>query len=158
MEVDNLSYNQAEALFVANELKLGGHKNPDQILKYALTFKELCQKKFIAPQSRFLFLFISDARQDRRWEDLIEAEVSYCNNSSKSTARAACQPDIIAAARAAEKASTTWSDLIKFNQKYSATLDPETREVEIKLLWGFNESLKAKALVHGSVSTQRGCV
>ena len=147
MEIDNLSYNEAEALLVANELKLGGQKNPDQILKYTWMFKELRDKKFIVPQSRFLFIFISDARQDRRWEDLIEAEVSYCKDNLKSTARAACQPDIVAVARSAEKASTTWSDLIKFNEKYSAKLNAETQQVEMKLLWGFNESLKAKAVM-----------
>jgi hypothetical protein len=92
--------------------------------------------------------------QDRRWEDLMEAEVSDCKNNSKSTARAACQPDIIAAAKSAEKASVTWSDLIKFNEKYSAQLDPETQQVEIKLLSGFNDSVTAKAVMQGK-STNR---
>ncbi len=36
MAMDNLSYNPDEKLLVANELKLGGRKNKDQILKYAL--------------------------------------------------------------------------------------------------------------------------
>jgi hypothetical protein len=154
MEIDNLSYNETEALLVANELKLGGQKNPDQILKYTWMFKELRDKKLIVPQSRFLFLFISDVKQDRRWEDLIEAEVSYCKNNSKSTARAACQPDVIAAARSAEKASMTWIDVIKFNENYSAKLDSESQQVEIKLLSGFNDSLKAKAVMQGK-STNR---
>ena len=96
MQMDNLSYSDSEGLLVANELKLGGKKNPDQILKYAWMFKELLEKKFIVPQSRFLFLFISDARQERRWEDLIEAEVRYCKNKFKSTADAACRPDVVA--------------------------------------------------------------
>ena len=125
MQMDNLSYNETEALLVANELKLGGQTNPDQILKYAWLFKELREKKFIAPQSRFLLLFISDARQDSRWEDLIEAEVSYCKNNFKPFW---CQPDILATARSAEKASATWGDLINFNEKYSAKkLRPETQ-------------------------------
>ena len=149
MEIDNLSYNETEALLIANELKLGGKKNPDQILKYTWMFKELLEKKFIGPQSRFLFLFISDARQERRWEDLIEAEINYCNNNFKSTAEAACRPDVVAIARSAEKASTTWSDLIKFNETYSAKLNPKTQQVEIKLLLGFNESLKGKAVIQG---------
>lgn len=153
MEIDNLSYNENEALLVANELKLGGQKNPDQILKYTWMFKELRDKKFIAPQSRFLFLFISDARQDGRWKDLIEAEVSYCKDNLKSTARAACEPETVALARSAEKASTTWSDLIKFNEKYSAELHAETQQVEIKLLLGFNESLKTKAVMQANINS-----
>lgn len=144
MQVDNLSYNETEALLVANELKLGGKKNRDQILKYALMFKLLRERKFIVPQARFLLLFISGAKEDPRWEALIEEELSFCENSSKSTARAACQPDVIAIAKSAEYGSISWGELITFNEEYRTKLNPETQQVEDKLLWGFDDSLKAK--------------
>src|SRR5262249_1069615 len=63
MQMDNLSYNETEALLVANELKHGGKKNPDQILKYALMFKLLCERKFIVPESRFLLMFIGRTKE-----------------------------------------------------------------------------------------------
>lgn len=99
MQMDNLSYNETEGLLVANELKLGGRKNPDQILKYALMFNLLRERKFIVPEARLLLLFISDADDHLRWDALIEEEVAFCRASSKSTARAACQSDVVAIAR-----------------------------------------------------------
>lgn len=149
MQMDNLSYNDTEALLVANELKLRGRKNPDQILKYALMFKLLRDKKFILPQSRFLLLFISVTKEATPWEPLIEAEIKFCKNSSKSTAHNVCQPDVIEIAKSAEYNSISWSELIEFNKRYAETLDPHAQEVEQKLLWGFNESLAAKAFMQG---------
>jgi hypothetical protein len=151
MQMDNLSYNESEALLVANELKLEGKKNRDQILKYALMFKLLRHKKFIVPHSRFLLLFIGGTKGDSQWEARIQEEVSFCKNSSKRTAQAACEPDVIDIARSAKIESTTWSDLIRFNENYSAKLDPDAQQVEQKLLWGFNESLAAKAFMQGKI-------
>jgi hypothetical protein len=128
----------------ANELKLGGRKNPDQILKYALMFKLLRDKKFIVPQSRFLLLFIGGTKEVTPSEAQIEKEVSFCKSSSKSTARAACEPEVVEIARSAEHGHTSWSELIEFNNRYLATVDPHVQQVERKLLWGFNESLAAK--------------
>jgi hypothetical protein len=147
MQMDNLSYNETEALLVANELKLGGRKNPDQILKYALMFKRLRDKQFIVQQSRFLLLFIGGAKEDRQWGDLIEEEVTFCRSSPKSTARAACEQDVIEIARSAEHGHTSWSELIEFNKTYATTLDPQTQQVEQKLLRGFNETLSEKAFM-----------
>jgi hypothetical protein len=59
--------------------------------------------------------------------------------------RALCvTPDVIAIAKSAEYASTSWSELIRFNEEYRTRLNPKTQQVEDKLLWGFNDSLKAK--------------
>ena len=153
MEIDNLSYNETEALLVANEFKLAAKKNEDQILKYAWMFKKLRDERFIAPESRFILLFVVVTKEDIDWAAEIQRELASCENRSTRTARAACEPDVIAIAKSAEIKSTTWSDLIKFNEKYSAKLRPETQQVEIKLLWGFNESLKAKALIQGKITT-----
>jgi hypothetical protein len=144
MQMDNLSYNESEALLVANELKHGGRKNPDQILKYALMFKLLRDRKFIAPQSRFLLLFIGAMKEKIPWRELIQQEINFCKNSSKSTARDVCHSDVIAVAESAEYESTTWSELMQFNENYWKNLDPQTQQVERKLLSGFNESVEAK--------------
>ena len=65
MQMDNLSYNPKENLLVANELKLGGKRNRDQILKYALMYRILRNGKFIGQHTRFLLLFIGIAKEDR---------------------------------------------------------------------------------------------
>ena len=151
MQMDNLSYNETEALLVANELKHGGKKNPDQILKYALMFKLLRDRKFILPHSRFLLLFIGRTKEETAWQTLIEQEVSFCKTSSKSTARDACQPEVVEIAKSAECASTTWRELMDFNKKYVARLDPRAQQVEQKLLDGFNDSLASKAFMQAEV-------
>jgi hypothetical protein len=151
MEIDNLSYNETEALLVANELKLGGQKNSDQILKYAWVFKELREKKFIVPESRLLLLFIVVTEDDSQWEAQIKRELAFCENSFKRTARAVCEPDVVAIAKSAEIKITTWSELIEFNKTYATTLDPKAQQVEQKLLLGFNETLSAKAFMQGKI-------
>ena len=150
MQMDNLSYNSEEPILIANELKLGGHKNPDQILKYSLMYKLLVERGFISKSSRFLLLLLSDGAGDYNWEDLLKKEIEYCEKSSKSTARRILDPDVINIARAAEYAGTTWHELLAFNEKYMSNLDPSLQQVEYKLLWGFNESLRAKAFMQSS--------
>jgi hypothetical protein len=146
MQMDNLSYNETEALLVANELKLRGRKNRDQMLKYALMFKLLRDRGFIVSQSRFLLLFIGATKQQTDWKRRLEEEKSFCKNSSK-----LCQPDVIEIADSANYESTTWSDLTEFNEGHAAKLNPQTQQVERKLLWGFNESLSTKAFMQGKI-------
>jgi hypothetical protein len=155
MQMDTLSYNETEALLIANELKLGGKKNPDQILKYALMFKLLRERKFIVPHARFVLLFIGGAKADPPWKALLEEEVSFCKNSPKETARAVCQPEVIEIAKSAEYASTSWSELITFNEAYRRKLDPKAQQVEDNLLWGFNESLKEKEFMQRNAGTTK---
>lgn len=144
MQMDNLSYNPSEKLLVANELKLGGKKNADQMLKYALMFRALRKRNFIAPDSRFLLLFIGDQKGDACWGDLLAKEVEHCQLSDKATARDALDLENIAVAESAEYAASTWYDLIAFGDAFAATLDPVTQQVEQKLLRGFSETLAAK--------------
>jgi hypothetical protein len=151
MQMDNLSYNNTEALLVANELKHGGKKNRDQILKYALMFKLLRDRNFILPHSRFLLLFIGRTKEETAWQTLIEEEVNFCKTSSKSTARAVCEPEVVEIAKSAEYASTTWRELMEFNKKCVARLDPRAQQVEQKLLDGFNDSLASKAFLQAAI-------
>lgn len=150
MQMDNLSYNAKEQLIVANELKLGGKKNPDQILKYALMYRLLVERGFIPNGTRFLLLFIGDKLENSSWEKVIDAEISYCEGSSKTTSKLALQGEGINIARNAEYETTTWQDLANFNEKYVKTLELPTQQVEQKLIWGFNETLLAKAFINGN--------
>lgn len=147
MQMDNLSYNPSERLLVANELKLGGKKNPDQILKYSLMHRLLKERGFIAPETRFLLLFIGEQAKSYQWDNLIEHEIQYCQKSTKSTARTALEPEGIEVARNAEYAATTWNELLSFNDRYTSSLDMSSQQVEYKLLWGFNKTLSAKAFM-----------
>ncbi len=147
MQMDNLSYNVQERILVANELKLGGRKNPDQILKYALMYRFLMEREFVDPESRFLVMFIGDRVEDYDWEALIDQEIEYCRRIDKSTSRLALNTEVIELARGAEYAGTTWRELLEFNERHMSELDPVQQQVEWKLHWGFNETLSAKAFM-----------
>ncbi len=145
MQMDNLAYNASNKLLVANELKLGGKKNADQILKYGLMFELLKQRGFVDSDSRFLLLFLGDRKGRDDWSNLIDEEIEYCRKTSKSTASLALDSE--GAARSAVIASTTWHDLVEFNYSYLSKLDKNEQQVEIKLIEGFNESLLHKAFM-----------
>ena len=147
MQMDNLSYNPNENILIANELKLGGKKNPDQILKYALMFMLLIERGFISPGTRFMLLFIGDKLEPSHWHEVIEKEMDYCEKSIKSTAKMALQPEVVELAKNAEYSTTTWSELMSFNNSYISSLTLPSQQVEQKLLWGFNETLSAKAFM-----------
>jgi hypothetical protein len=145
MQMDNLSYNPKRQLLVANELKLGGKKNRDQILKYALMFRLLTERGFISNNCRFVLLFIGDRPAIFDWEAEVEAELAYCRASPKSTAKAATNPHCIEIAKRSSYFTTTWRELFDFNERFVQQLDPDSQQVEQKLLRGFNASLSAKA-------------
>lgn len=145
MQMDNLSYNPDRGILVANELKLGGKKNKDQILKYALMYRLLLEGGFIAESTRFVMFFIGDRPESPDWTKLIDEELVYCSSSSKSTLRAAMRPECVEVARGATFVSTSWSEMHRFNENYALSLSPQSQQVERKLLQGFNESLAAKA-------------
>lgn len=144
MAMDNLSYNPDEKLLVANELKLGGRKNKDQILKYALMFRRLKEDRFVDEDCRLLLLFIADNIETTDWNILINEEITHCGSSNKSTAAAASDPVCVEIALSAEYGSTTWSDLLAFNDRWMLSLDMKHQQVERKLLWGFNDALRTK--------------
>lgn len=148
MRMDSLSYSEHEHLLVANELKLGGTKNPDQLLKYALMHRLLAERGFIVPGTRLVLLFIGDKPEMIDWEAELEREIAYCQKSTKSTSKAALAPEVLETARQVEYAATTWADIVAFNEKYLLGLDP-SQQVERKLLAGFNETLTQKAFYAG---------
>ena len=142
MQMDNLAYNPKERILVANELKLGGSKNRDQILKHAKMFDLLRERGFILENARFLLLFIGSEREDSDWDAAIEKERRYCENKAK--LRPLIEPENIVVAKSAEYGTTTWQAVMSFNDEYLKRLDPRTQQVEKKLLTGFNQTLSEK--------------
>lgn len=150
MQMDNVAYNKAEGLLVANELKVRSERGPDQILKYGLMHKLLTERGFVERRTRLLLLFISATREEPRWDDEIRKEIEFCKRSSKSTHRRLIAPQVIEMARRAEKASTTWQELLAFNEAYQARLGSPVQQVEQKLLGGFNRAVESKAFMNRS--------
>lgn len=151
MQMDNLSYNPTEKLLIANELKLGGRKNPDQILKYGLLFRLLMERNFIAKDSRFLLLFINDQIENHDWQEQIRQEINHCRNSPKSTAKKALGKDGLDIVHVCQYQETTWENLLQFNIKYLKSLELPLQQVEHRLITGFNDTLKSKYFLRASL-------
>ena len=147
MSMDNLSYSPHEKLLVANELKLGGKKNSDQILKYSLMIKLLKQRNFIKEETRLLLIFFCGKDDKYDWNNEINKEIEFCNKSTKSTAKYARSNDVVEIARNSEYGVMTWNQLLQFNEIYLANLNDKFEQVEKKLLWGFNETLRSKDIM-----------
>jgi hypothetical protein len=141
MQIDNVAYNSEMKILVANELKLGGHKNKDQILKYGFMFNTLVDKKFIAANSQFLLLFITDKDEKIDLIEEIEKEISFCKTQPNKAFL--LDERVISTAKNSNGTSISWLEIIKFNERYLDSLQ-QNQEVERKLLEGFNFSLKQK--------------
>ncbi len=137
MQMDNLSYNKKEGLLVSNELKLGGKKNKDQILKHAFMFNELKRIGFVGKNDRFLLLFIGGNWESKKWDELIDQEINACKKDGKSKS-IFIEDENINIARTCEHAHTSWEDMVAFNNNYMSR--PPKRDVESKLLCGFNRT------------------
>ncbi len=149
MQMDNLAYNHGEKILIANELKLSGTKNGDQILKYAKMFYCLREKGFIDKGARFLLLFIGKTKDNYDWSAEINKERERITKDSKKEKSLGTRQNIDIAKKAAYH-SITWGDVISFNEKYLKELDPITQQVEQKLITGFNDTLSKKAGVQVS--------
>lgn len=144
MAMDNLAYNHHANILVANELKLNGSKNADQILKYCLMYEHLLYKGFINKDTQFLLLFIGSKKLVGDKKSLVAQELDLCQRNpekyqhllKKTLQEVVAHVDIV---------STTWAALIEFNEAYltQATLC----QIERKLLQGFNQSLRKKSFM-----------
>lgn len=144
MAMDNLAYNDGAKVLIANELKLNGQKNRDQILKYALMFQLLKDKGFIDNDTCFLLLFIGNKMLPKSRDVLIEEELTYCRLNSKKYPHLLC-PAVLTIAEQMQIVSITWNMLIAFNERYLS--QNQLCQVEQRLLTGFNQSLAAKAFL-----------
>jgi hypothetical protein len=143
MSMDNLAYNVDSNILVANELKLNGKKNPDQILKYCLMYNYLENKRFINLKASFLLLFIggSEIQYDLKTE--VEKEIVYCRKKGRDDL---LTDDILKRAKSICLKSITWHDMTEFNIDYLSSLGEE-QQVEKKLLLGFNMSINEKSFM-----------
>lgn len=143
MFMDNLAYNLKSNILIANELKLNGNKNRDQILKYSLMYNYLESNEFIEKNAKFLLLFIGGKEAHYSLEEEIVKEVEYCERNGRFDL---VTDDILSRARNICLKSIVWTDVINFNEGYVKTLDINY-QVERKLLKGFNSSLQEKSFM-----------
>lgn len=146
MFMDNLAYNAGSNILVANELKLNGKKNPDQILKYSLMYNYLQSKCFINPKSKFLLLFIGGKDVQYNLEEEIENEIKYCERKGRQDL---ITDEILRRAKSICLKSITWMEMSDFNVLYLNGLG-ESSQVERKLLEGFNLSLQEKSFMQNN--------
>jgi len=144
MFMDNLAYNVKSNVLVANELKLNGKKNSDQILKYALMYNYLQSNDFINSNSIFLLLFIGGKKANYSLQEEIEKEINYCTKKGRLDL---VTDAILTTAKKICLKSIGWEEMVDFNKLYLDGLSP-TNQVERKLLHGFNLSLQEKSFMH----------
>jgi len=144
MQMDNLAYNETENILVANELKLGGKKNKDQILKYCLMYRVLEDNGLIQKNSKFLLLFISDEDEVIDLKKELQKEIAYATTQAKLTYL--LNENILSIAETLNVKSLSWNELIEFNKMYLSE-DETICQVERKLLLGFNQTLGEKAFM-----------
>ncbi len=144
MQMDNLAYNGSSRILIANELKLGGKKNKDQILKYCYMYNILVEKKFIHEDSKFILLFIGDKYENLDLHDELSKEYSYAKSQQKLAYL--FSNDILQISKKIILKSITWKDLIYINENYLEK-NNTICEVEQKLLSGFNQALEEKAFL-----------
>lgn len=145
MAMDNLAYNHEAKLLIANELKLNGGKNQDQILKYAFLLKSLIEKNFIDPQTQLVLLFIAGKNELYEKHSLIDKEIAYCQKTAKDL-NYLLDKEVISIAKNMTLANLSWKQIIEFNENYLAS--HTLCQVEQKLIAGFNQSLKEKSFIY----------
>ena len=148
MYMDNLAYNHQANVLVANELKLAGRKNPDQILKYCLMYEHLLEKGFIDKGATFLLLFIGGDALKQNKQSLVERELALCHKRPRKYQHL-LRKELLEIVEHLEVASISWAALIEFNNRYLAEND--TCQVEQKLLQGFHQSIQSKSFMHLAV-------
>ena len=145
MSMDNLAYNYQANVLVANELKLNGKKNADQILKYCLMYEHLLEIGFIEKGAKFLLLFIGSSVLGDDKQSLVNKEIAMCQSKPEKYQHL-LRPELLEVVTHLEVASITWQSLIEFNNYYLN--DSKVCQVEQKLLQGFNQSLQSKSFMH----------
>ena len=148
MYMDNLAYNHQANVLIANELKLSGKKNPDQILKYCLMYEHLLEKGCIEKGARFLLLFIGGDALKQNKQTLIDRELALCHKRPRKYQHL-LRPELLEIVDHVEVASITWSAFIEFDNRYLA--ENSVCQVEQKLLRGFDHSLQSKSFMHLAV-------
>ncbi|GAB6091581.1 hypothetical protein [Spirochaeta dissipatitropha] len=143
MQFDNLAYNIDAEVLIANELKLRGRKNPDQILKHLSMFLEFKRLGFISNDTKFNMLFIGFPSEDLATKEaLLQQEQAYCLKKSKRWFLNK-QYQIMQAADDFELRAMSWEDFIEFNNQYIETVH-STNETLLRLIHGMNSAVREK--------------
>jgi len=146
MQFDSLSYNYDRKLLVANELKLGGGKNRDQVLKYSHLFRSLRRNGYIECDDETMLLFIGRTIIDHdQVQYVIRKEIDYLDANPKKWFTAD-RDGIVRDAQSMKIYSTTWRELWGFNTVYARERAKDQQTLQ-KLLIGFNDSLAQKPLL-----------
>ena len=145
MYMDNLAYNHQANILVANELKLNGKKNADQLLKYCLMYEYLLKTGFIDKGAKFLLLFIGSNALEHNKQRMVDQELDLCHKRPKKYQHL-LRKELLEIVEHLEMTSITWLSLIEFNSHYLQESD--VCQVEQKLLKGFNQSLQSKSFMH----------
>lgn len=149
MQFDSLAYNREARRLVANELKLSGGKNRDQILKHILMYLRLKDAGFVDQADVFQLLFIGTApEQLGNSSELIEQEFKHCAENPKKWFTAE-RDRLRQEAGRIEISALTWEQFIEFNESYLAA-HPEAGQTLDKLISGMNATLREKAAINGS--------
>lgn len=144
MYMDNLAYNHNSNVLVANELKLDGQKNNDQILKCCLMYECLLEKGFIKKEAKYLLLFIGGRTLKHDKQTLVKQEITFCQRKPEKY-KHLLREELLDIVNHLEITSITWASLIEFNNLYLSQND--IGQVEQKLLKGFNQSLQSKSFM-----------
>lgn len=140
MQFDNLAYNPSGKTLIANELKLGGNKNPDQIIKYVAMFRHFRDLGFISHEDNLRLLFIGlKPRSMEPKELLLQREVDYYTKQQKQWFLED-REELIETAGHTEIAAVTWGELIRFNGHF-LNQNPNTAQTLKNLITGMNRSL-----------------
>lgn len=152
MQMDNLSYNLNSKILIANELKLGAKKNPDQILKYCYLAANLRKKGFINTDDSFGILFFTHKPHNKNVQVMIEDEIKFCNengcdwfNKNESL--------VLQELQKVKVHEVTWNQIVEFNSAYmnERIKKDGADETLLKLLKGFNACLLEKAILQSTV-------
>jgi hypothetical protein len=146
LQMDNLAYNEKAKILIANELKLGAKAGKEQVLKYAYLFSKLKEFNLINKDDSFALLFIGTG-EEIVTKNKIQTEVEFLKKENKKSKQKFIDKKIITIANNMMIKNITWLDIIQFNQEFLLGLNKKTQQTEIKLLQGFNSSLREKYLI-----------
>ena len=145
-QLDSVSYNKKENIFIGNELKLRSKKGDEQLLKYVWIFSQLIEKKEIPSETTLNILIIGEKYSEIDLLRLVDCEIE--KSKVKTGWRKLLSEDaaIISKLKETKISSVEWRDILNFNQNYLLKLDPKKNQVEYKLIDGFNRTLQLKSI------------
>ncbi len=147
LQMDNLAYNEKAKILIANELKLGARAGKEQVLKYAYLFSQLKEFHLIHEDDTLVLLFIG-LGDEVITREKVQEEIFFLQQKGKVSQQKFLKKEVVEIANTMMIHTITWFDVIQFNETFLQKLDEKKQQTEIKLIQGFNQSLKEKYLIH----------